>query len=555
MKTNFLDRRLILLAFLTALVAFTPRDAHAQNIVGDWQGTLKAGPAELRLVLHIAKSADGSLKATLDSVDQPGANGIPVTSISLTGGELTFAVDSVHGSYEGKVSSDATTLSGMWTQGSPLPLEFKKTATPLKTEHKPAKPSDIDGDWMGTLDTGGMNLRVAFHITNTADGLTATMDSIDQGARGIPVTKVTRNESSLKMELKAIGGTFEGKIDKALTTIEGTWTQGGGSLPLVLKRGKSVTEEPFKPADYVREDAFHERDVTVGQGKWKLPGTLSFPVGKGPFPAVVLVHGSGPEDRDESVGAEKPFRDLAGGLASRQIAVLRYEKRSKQYPAEFAALGSEITVNEETIDDAIAAVALLRGTPGIDPRRIYVLGHSLGGSVAPRIAKLDSGIAGLVVLAGGNLPLDDTIIRQLNYLASLTPTMSPEQQKHLDDMKAAVAKVKLLTSADANSETFIFGAPPRYWLDLRDYVPAETAKELSCRMLILQGARDYQVTVEDYQVWQTTLAGRPNVTAKLYPELNHLFIAGEGKSTPAEYMQPNHVSEEVVKDIAKWIAL
>jgi hypothetical protein len=133
--------------------------------------------------------------------------------------------------------------------------------------------------------------------------------------------------------------------------------------------------------------------------------------------------------------------------------------------------------------------------------------------------------------------------------------MSPEQQKQLDDMRATVAKVKLLTNADANSPTLIFGAPPRYWLDLRDYVPAETAKELSCRILILQGARDYQISMEDYQVWQTTLAGRPNVTTKLYRKLNHLFVAGEGKSVPTEYMQPNHVSEEVVRDIASWITL
>lgn len=495
------------------------------------------------------------MKATLDSIDQPGANGIPITSITFKDTRLTFAAASIGGSYEGKVNTEGTATSGTWTQGgNSLPLDFKKVTTPLKTEHKPAKPSDIDGDWMGSLDTGAVKLRVVFHITNTQDGLTATMDSPDQGARGIPVTNMTRNGSSLKMELKQIGGAFEGKIDKTLTTIDGTLTQGGASLPLVLKRGKIVTEEPFKPAEYVHGDAFHEREVTIGEGKWKLPGTLSIPVGAGPFAAIVLVHGSGPEDRDESVGAEKPFRDLAGGLASRQIAVLRYEKRSKQHPAEFAALGNQITVKEEIIDDALAAVAFLRGTPGIDPKRIYVLGHSLGGSVAPRIAKLDSGIAGLVVLAGGNLPLEDTIIRQLNYLASLNPSISPEQQKQLDDTKAAVAKVKLLTDADINSPTFIFGAPPRYWLDLRDYVPAETAKELSCRMLILQGARDYQVSAEDYQIWQKGLAGRPNVTTKLYPTLNHLFIAGEGKSTPAEYMQPSHVSGEVVNDIAKWIA-
>ena len=128
--------------------------AHAQDIAGDWQGTLSAGGAELRLVLHITKGAEGSLKATLDSIDQPGANGIPVSSITLKDSKLSLGIDAVHGTYEGKVSADAQTISGTWTQGQPLPLEFKRTTAPLKTEHKPAKPSDIDGVWMGALDTG-----------------------------------------------------------------------------------------------------------------------------------------------------------------------------------------------------------------------------------------------------------------------------------------------------------------------------------------------------------------------------------------------------------------
>ena len=226
---------------LAALVFSTVRAGHSQNIVGDWQGTLKAGMAELRLVLHIASDQDGNLKATMDSVDQ-GANGIPVTSISLKESKLSLAVDSVHGTYEGKVNSDVTAIAGTWTQGQPLPLDFKRQTTPLKTQHKPAKPSDIDGAWAGTLDAGASKLRVVFHITNTEDGLTATMDSPDQNANGLPVTAVSRSGLSLTMELKQIPGSgrFAGKINKELTEIEGTWTQGGATLPLLLKRVKGA---------------------------------------------------------------------------------------------------------------------------------------------------------------------------------------------------------------------------------------------------------------------------------------------------------------------------
>jgi len=157
--------------------------ASAKGIEGDWQGTLKPGGAELRLALHIAKADDGSYKATMDSIDQ-GANGISVTSMSLKDSKLTFTVDSVRGSYEGTVSADGTAISGTWSQGGQsLPLDFKRATAPIKTEHKPAKPSDIDGAWLGTVEAGAIKLRVVFHITNTEDGLMATLDSPDPGRK------------------------------------------------------------------------------------------------------------------------------------------------------------------------------------------------------------------------------------------------------------------------------------------------------------------------------------------------------------------------------------
>jgi dienelactone hydrolase len=312
--------------------------------------------------------------------------------------------------------------------------------------------------------------------------------------------------------------------------------------------------EPAAPPPYVHSEAFREQPVTVGQGKWALPGTLSLPIGSGSFPAVVLVHGSGPSDRDETVGPNKPFSDLAQGLASAGIAVLRYEKRTKQYPAECVALGAQLTVQEETIDDAVVAVALLGKTPGVDPKRIFVLGHSLGGMLAPRIAKASPGIAGLVIMAAGNRGLEDAMIEQMDYIASLQPNKSAEESKQFEKFKTEMAKVKALTTNDVTSSTSVLGAPPRYWLDLRGYVPARAAKDLKCPLLILQGGRDYQATVTDYEIWQENLKGKTSVTFKLYPALNHLFISGEGKCTPQEYEKPGHVAAEVVRDIAQWLS-
>jgi len=225
-------KHIVTILILTATAALV----HAQEIAGEWQGTLKAGIAELRLVLHINKDTSGGLTATLDSLDQ-GALGIPVKTVSLKNSRLTFDVAAVQGTYEGTVAADGKTISGTWSQGTSLPLEFKRATTPIKT-HKPAKATDIDGAWEGTLDTGGGALRLVFHITNTEDGLIAMMDSPDQGAKGIPASSVTRNGKALKIEAKGIGGTFEGQISENLSAIDGRWSQGEITLPLMLKRAK-----------------------------------------------------------------------------------------------------------------------------------------------------------------------------------------------------------------------------------------------------------------------------------------------------------------------------
>jgi hypothetical protein len=223
----------VLLIAVTTAASF----AGAQDIAGDWQGTLHADSIDLRLVLHMTKTPDGTYKATLDSVDQ-GANGIPVSSVVLKDSKLNLTVDAVHGTYDAQVAADAKTITGTWMQNQPLPLEFTKATARIKTEHKPATPTDIDGTWSGTLDTGTTKLTVVFHVINTEDGLMATIDSPDQGMKGMPATSVTRDGASVRIEAKAIGGVYTGKIAVDLKSIDGTWMQSGASLPLLLKPSK-----------------------------------------------------------------------------------------------------------------------------------------------------------------------------------------------------------------------------------------------------------------------------------------------------------------------------
>ena len=317
----------------------------------------------------------------------------------------------------------------------------------------------------------------------------------------------------------------------------------------------------YEPPAYADPAKFEETEVTVGSGDWALPGTLTMPKGHGPFPALVLVHGSGPNDRDESLGPNKPFQDLAWGLASRGIAVLRYEKRSKVYGKKILAdpkLEATMTVKDETIDDALAAAALLQKTPRADPKRVFILGHSLGGFLMPRMAVAAGplNLAGFISMAGLTRPLDDTIVRQMTYLYSLAGnTLSDEDKKKLEDIKAAVATIKALTEADRTSTVKLIGAMPAYWLDLRGYDPAETAKTVRKPMLFLQGGRDYQVQTVDLENWKRALGSRPDVEFHLYPKLNHLFYEGEGILIPLEYIQKHgSVAPYVIDDIANWIS-
>lgn len=199
--------------------------------------------------------------------------------------------------------------------------------------------------------------------------------------------------------------------------------------------------EPWKQPAYAHNDKFHEREVQIGSAPWELPGTLTLPNGPGPFPAVVLVHGSGPNDRDESIGPNKTFKDLAWGLASRGIAVLRYDKRSRVYGKEMMA-APNMTVNEEVVEDARIAVALLAKQPEIQAKRIFVIGHSLGGMMAPRIAEGDRQIAGLIIMAGTTRPLEDLLVEQVRYTVGLSGKITPEGEKAIARAEKTAAEMR-----------------------------------------------------------------------------------------------------------------
>jgi dienelactone hydrolase len=375
------------------------------------------------------------------------------------------------------------------------------------------------------------------------------------------LAELWRKQTEQNGELKKITDTRTGKRgEHTFVLLTCQFDRGDLDMEVNFDRDHRINGFYFGPLrkapPYARLGSFREVELTVGAaGKWPLPGTLTLPNGDGPFPAVVLVHGSGAHDRDETIRPNKPFRDLAWGLASRGVAVLRYTKRTYQHASKIPELKGTFSVKDEVTDDALAAVALARKQKGIDPNRVFLLGHSLGGYLAPRIATADPKLAGAIILAGPSRPLEDLIEEQIPYLISLGGKPSEEDKKVLARVKEQVARIRAGKLSDDIPPSGLLGAPASYWRDLRKYDPAGLAARLKTPLLVLQGERDYQVTLTDFKLWSKALERRKNVCLKTYPALNHLFMEGKGKgkSTPAEYDQPGHVARQVVEDIAAWV--
>jgi len=296
------------------------------------------------------------------------------------------------------------------------------------------------------------------------------------------------------------------------------------------------------------------RQIPVKVASPPLKGTLTLPAGKGPFPAVVLVSGSGPGDQDETVGPNKPFRDIALGLAARGIASVRYDKRTRDYPQSVDPV--TFTMAQEYVPDALAAIGLLKRQPAVYRRSIFVLGHSQGGTYAPLIAKSAPQVAGVILLAAGAEPLGAAMLRQVRYLATLPGTTGEQAKVQLAQTGSIAAQIDSPAVLEQLSPGTVLlgGAGPAYFLSGLGYDEVATARSIHQPLLLLQGGRDYQVTVaDDLDVWLQGLMGRKGVTVVRFPNADHLFLDGSGAPTPLEYQQPGQVDPKVMDAIASWI--
>jgi hypothetical protein len=553
---------------LLTVLAFLPLCRAQAQIAGDWQGTLSVPGMELHLLLHISAAKDGTLTATLDSIDQ-GALGIPVTAITLKDSTLSLTVDSVHGSYEGTVNKDGSKIEGTWTQGPPLELNFERAKA--QTQAAPSA-SDIDGAWQGTLDTGALKLRVLFKIINTKDGLTAQMQSPDQSPVWLSASSVTRNGSSLTIELKELSASFNGTISADLNSIDGKFTQAGNPLPLLLKRVKDLAaNEPRRPQNPVKPYPYREEEVSYSNkaGGNSLGATLTIPPGKGPFPAVLLIVGSGPHDRDESLMGHKPFLVLADYLTRQGIVVLRADKRGVGQSTGDPATAT----TADFATDAEAGVAYLKTRSEVNPHKIGLIGHSEGGIIAPMVAARNPDVAFIVMMAGSGVPGDQIIVEQgrlIEESAGASKEKAAEDAAKQRELFALVESGK--GSADLDKELreklAARGVPDaqigamirqltlpwmRFFLT---YDPATALRQVKCPVLAINGSLDLQVPpAQNLPAIRKALqdSGNKHFEIDELPGLNHLFQTAK-TGAPSEYGQIEETISPVALDkMAGWI--
>jgi pimeloyl-ACP methyl ester carboxylesterase len=429
------------------------------------------------------------------------------------------------------------------------------------------------GDWLGTLKSGAVDLRVAVHIRDAGNGtLTGTLDSLDQGATGIPITAISSSPSGVKFSVDVIQGSFDGRFSQDETAIEGIWTQGPGRVPLVLKRVRDSADlalrrpqNPVQPYPYREEEvAYDSKSAGI-----TLSATLTFPSGSGPFPAVLLITGSGPQDRDESLMGHRPFLVLADYLTRQGIAVLRADDRGVgKSGGNFAAATSV-----DFASDAEAGIAYLLGRPEVNKRKIGLVGHSEGGLIAPMVAARNSAVAFIVLMAGPGVPGDEIIVAQSVLIAEAGGVGRDQAEKNVAGLREALALLKREkdeATLESKLRELLAGRVPapqveaqikaltapwyRYFIQ---YDPAPTLRTVKCPVLALAGEKDLQVPPkQNLAAIRAALQAAKNndVEVDELVGLNHLFQTAKTGS-PAEYGQIEETISPLVLDrIARWIS-
>ncbi|WP_257298355.1 alpha/beta fold hydrolase [Haloarchaeobius sp. FL176] len=349
------------------------------------------------------------------------------------------------------------------------------------------------------------------------------------------IANVTHAENDDGTHVVLVGATFEGGV------LNFRWGFDASGEPNSLFIQPPQGE--YSPPEYVDQSAFEETELTLPSPACDLGATLSLPTGDDPVPGVVLVHGSGPNDRDVTIGPNKVFRDLAHGLATRGYAVLRYDKRT--YACD-VSVTDDVTIDDVTVDDAVTAVERLREEERVSA--VHVAGHSQGGLAAPRIARC-ADADGMALLAGPAGKLWELLPMQNRHIFGLDGEISDAEQRRIDDIAAQVERI---SNGNFSEDEDVLGYDGSFWASLRAYDQTAVAADLDIPTIVQQGERDFQVPPSDIEDWKAAIGDRG--TYHSYPSLDHLLFAGSGPSSLAKYYEPNNVDVDVVADLDAWLA-
>ena len=550
--------------------------SQSRTLGGNYAGMLQAADAQLHLLLHLSKAADGSLHASLDSLDQA-VYAIEATSISFAAPTLKFTVASAAARFEGKVSADHQTIDGVWIQGNvSLPVVFHRQAANAGSRKPSEAVFPVEGNWQTAIEAHGLRLRYQLHVSHDTEGeLVGALDNLDQGVIGLPAVRVSlKEDNAFHFEIPSVAGIFEGTFDPAKNTIIGNWSQTGAEQKIEFKRSDQPLEirrpqTPVKPYPYREEEvSFSNAAANV-----KLAGTLTIPKGTGPFPAAVLIAGSGPYDRDEALANHKPFLVLADYLTRKGIAVLRYDKRG-------IGRSTGLVDSATTLDlasDAQAAVAYLKTRKDVDAAKIGLIGHSEGAMIAPYLATHSADIAWLVLLAPPATKGEDTLLNQSEMIGRAGGLSEPQLVASLTFDREAYELVRkekepAVLTQKLNAlvkETGLDAATPPAALETQlrmlsspwfrfflDYDPLPALQALKTPVLVLYGEKDLQVPPKanlPLVKKAFTDSGNTDAASTQLPDLNHQFQHCFSGS-PAEYAAIEETfSPQALQLISDWI--
>jgi pimeloyl-ACP methyl ester carboxylesterase len=576
---------LLTISLEPALTARADDKASAdKGVEGRWEGALAVTPqVELKITLDVTKGKDGSLTGKWGSPDQ-GQKELPLDSITLEDRVLSFSATNAGATYKGTLNEKGTEVVGEWAQaGKTWPLTLKRF-DPSKVVVM-AVPKELEGLWEGKLKVNAaVELRLVLRVEKGKDGaLTARLASPDQGANDIAISAITLKDNELTFESKAIGAKFAGKKNEKGTAFDGEFKQAGATFPLTLTKTDKVSQSarpqmPKPPFPYRAEEVTYENK----SGGVRLAGTLTTPPGAGPFPAVILITGSGAQDRDESLLGHKPFLVLADYLTRRGVAVLRVDDRGVG-----GSTGSiTASTSEDFAGDALAGLAFLKERKEIDAKKIGLVGHSEGGIIAPIAAARSKDVAFIVLMAGTGLPgtqileAQGQLILKASGASESTMKRQREAQKRLIEIIARVKDEKAAQSELDRALDEIFAAIPEsekkasgdfgrvlleaqvkafnnaWFRSFLSFDPRSTLRMVQCPALALNGEKDLQVPARENlaEIDKALKAGgNLNVKTVELPGLNHLFQPCKTGS-PSEYAAiETTIAPEALKTIGDWI--